>query len=513
MAGSLSHVGNRKLVKAKGYQPILPVKHLGVELENSEFKQAKGKERDEKEHGKKFAKSGEIKKNFEAKASDATEDSYHEQKIENDLTHQKIPDSERIRELAGKSPPFEEAEKEDEGENESTHRKIADTERLHGNTGKLSPFEVAESNVESENDLNPQKIPDNEKNHENTENALFPKVAKKDEELPQTKISQEKGKQMHEARHDKVTVRKDRKKSQKHDPSRQKNNILMVLAKVGQTSPLAQRFKRCIKSICTHSTIHLTFHILTDNLGKLTSDNTFNEAAKVCRNGLNVTYYDVGEVVKKVQPVIKDLKPIFTNGDPNSYYSDSLFFVSTAIHHVLPKNMMRIISLDSDLLFQADIKHLFSEFDTFKSSMVLGLAREQQPVYRHVLHMFRNRNPGTIVGGPPPNGLTGFNSGVVLVNLHNMRKSKLYNSLLNGSVVKELANRYSFQGHLGDQDFYSLISLEYPELFHILPCSWNRQLCTYWKDHGYTEVFDSYFNCSGPIHVYHGNCGTKMPNE
>ena len=308
MAGSLSHVGNRKLVKAKGYQPILPVKHVGVELENSEFKQAKGKERDEKEHGKKFAKSGEIKKNFEAKASDAKEDSYHEQKIENDLTHQKIPDSERIRELAGKLPPFEEAEKEDEGENESTHRKIADTERLHGNTGKLSPFEVAESNVESENDLNRAKIPDNEKNHENAETVLFPKAAKKDEELPQTKISQEKGKQMHEARHDKVTVRKDRKKSQKHDPSRQKNNILMVLAKVGQASPLAQRFKRCIKSICTHSTIHLTFHILTDNLGKLTSDNSFNEAAKVCRNGLNVTYYDVGEVVKKVQPVIKDLK-------------------------------------------------------------------------------------------------------------------------------------------------------------------------------------------------------------
>ena len=234
---------------------------------------------------------------------------------------------------------------------------------------------------------------------------------------------------------------------------------------------------------------------------------------KACKNAFNQFKVDFSDATIITLCFSFIFQPIFTNGDPNSYYSDSLFFVSTAIHHVLPKNMMRIISLDSDLLFQADIKHLFSEFDTFKSSMVLGLAREQQPVYRHVLHMFRNRNPGTIVGGPPPNGLTGFNSGVVLVNLHNLRKSKLYNSLLNGSVVKELANRYSFQGHLGDQDFYSLISLEYPELFHILPCSWNRQLCTYWKDHGYTEVFDSYFNCSGPIHVYHGNCGTKMPNE
>lgn len=175
--------------------------------------------------------------------------------------------------------------------------------------------------------------------------------------------------------------------------------------------------------------------------------------------------------------------------------------------------MMQIISLDSDLFFKADIKQLFAEFKRFNTSTVFGLAREQQPVYRHVLHMFRNRNPGTKVGGPPPDGLTGFNSGVVLINLHNMRDSKLYNKLLQGSEVKEMSKKYTFQGNLGDQDFYTLLNLEYPEFFHVLPCSWNRQLCTFWRDNGYADVFDSYFNCSEPIHVYHGNCGTSMPNE
>lgn len=207
------------------------------------------------------------------------------------------------------------------------------------------------------------------------------------------------------------------------------------------------------------------------------------------------------------------LQDIFKSGDPNSYYNDPLFFVSTAIHHVLPQNMMRIICLDSDLFFRADIRELFAEFDVFKSSTIFGLAREQQPVYRHVFHMFRDRNPGTKVGGPPPDGLTGFNSGIILINLHNMRGSKLYKKLLHGSAVKEIANKYTFQGHLGDQDFYSLLCLDYPELFHVLPCSWNRQLCTWWRDHGYGEVFESYYNCSDPIHVYHGNCGTNMPNE
>ena len=175
--------------------------------------------------------------------------------------------------------------------------------------------------------------------------------------------------------------------------------------------------------------------------------------------------------------------------------------------------MKRVISLDSDLFFQTDIKQLFAMFDNFKPYTIFGLAREQQPVYRHILHMYRNRNPGTKVGEPPPYGMTGFNSGVMLINLKHMRNSKKYNQLLDKNVVKEIANKYTFQGHLGDQDFYTLLNLDYPELFQVLPCSWNRQLCTWWRDNGYAEVFDLYYNCPEPIHVYHGNCGTKMPNE
>lgn len=206
------------------------------------------------------------------------------------------------------------------------------------------------------------------------------------------------------------------------------------------------------------------------------------------------------------------LQNLFSSSS-HSYYNHPLFFVSTAIHHVLPKNMMRIISLDSDLFFKTDIKQLFAMFDDFKATTIFGLAREQQPVYRHILHMYRDRNPGTKVGEPPPHGITGFNSGVLMINLHNMRESKTYNHLLNNNVVKRIANKYTFQGHLGDQDFYTLLNLAYTDLFHVLPCSWNRQLCTWWRDNGYAEVFNSYFNCSEPIHVYHGNCGTKMPNE
>ena len=133
--------------------------------------------------------------------------------------------------------------------------------------------------------------------------------------------------------------------------------------------------------------------------------------------------------------------------------------------------------------------------------------------FRHVLWSYRQKNPGTKVGGPPPDGKAGFNSGVKLVNLEEMRESQIYNELLHGKNASRLATKYEFKGHLGDQDFYSLVSFDYPDLFYTLPCQWNRQLCTWWKDHGYKDVFDLYFKCSPPFYVIHGNCNTPIPNE
>lgn len=167
--------------------------------------------------------------------------------------------------------------------------------------------------------------------------------------------------------------------------------------------------------------------------------------------------------------------------------------------------------LDCDLKFNADIYQLYNHFSQFSKDNVIGIAREAQPVYRHNLHMYRNKIKDTRVGDPPPNGLTGFNSGVLLLDLDKMRKSELYNSLLTAETVKALTEKYMFKGHLGDQDFYSLISLEHEELFHVLSCTWNRQLCTWWRDNGYKDVFDQYFQCEGHINIYHGNCNTEIP--
>jgi len=200
----------------------------------------------------------------------------------------------------------------------------------------------------------------------------------------------------------------------------------------------------------------------------------------------------------------------FFSYKPGAYYSDSLFFLSIVIHRLLP-DLHKVIMLDCDLKFNADIAELYQHFHNFSPSNIMGIANDAQPVYRHNLHMYRNRHKDTKVGGPPPDGLTGFNSGVLLLDLDKMRQSATYNSMIDAEVVKSIADKYMFKGHLGDQDFYSLISLDHIELFYVLPCTWNRQLCTWWRDHGYGQVFDQYFQCEGHINIYHGNCNTPIP--
>lgn len=220
-------------------------------------------------------------------------------------------------------------------------------------------------------------------------------------------------------------------------------------------------------------------------------------------------HFNIDELVKHVHGIISEMQ-FFFSYKPGAYYSDSLFFFSIVAHKVIP-DMSRIIMIDCDLKFNADIKELYKIFDDFKETNIMGIAHDAQPVYRHNFHMYRNKNKGTRVGDPPPDGLAGFNSGVLLLDLDRMRRSDIYNSLINEESVRELSEKYMFKGHLGDQDFYSLISLEHEDLFYVLPCTWNRQLCTWWKGHGYSDVFDLYFNCDGPINIYHGNCNSPIP--
>lgn len=60
---------------------------------------------------------------------------------------------------------------------------------------------------------------------------------------------------------------------------------------------------------------------------------------------------------------------------PGSYYSHELFFLSIMLHSVLPDSLKKVIMLDADLKFKADIKDLYNRFDLFTDSNVIGIGR------------------------------------------------------------------------------------------------------------------------------------------
>lgn len=227
---------------------------------------------------------------------------------------------------------------------------------------------------------------------------------------------------------------------------------------------------------------------------------------------MQLVLLEVDALGAEVKVMIQAMQQHFSY-QPGSYYSHALFFLSTALHRLAPPSLHRLIMLDADLMFKADIKILHELFNSFSPSNVIGIAYEMQPVYRHVLSKYRQEHPGTLLGEAAPRGFPGFNSGVLLLDLDKMRRSVRYNELLEIDEVKKMTEKYSFKGHLADQDFYTLLAFENKELFYVLPSTWNRQLCQWWKDKGYESVFDDYFTYKGKVNIYHGNCNTPFPMD
>ena len=295
--------------------------------------------------------------------------------------------------------------------------------------------------------------------------------------------------------------------SKKSDRSEHADRIHLVFVLKKTSASLLEKFSRVFHSILGTSTTALTLHVLADGGGKLAIDRQTASARSAHR--VIVEYYDINKVTADLEKVIAGMQKVFSSGKHN-YFNDPLFFVGPFLYRILPENVHRVIKLDVDLEFRGDISQLASVFDSFKPTQVFALAREAQPVYWHVLYDYRNANPQSRVGAPPPNGLTGFNSGVMLQDLHRIRTTTAYRRLINSTAVVETAKKYKFSGHLGDQDFFTLLSFDHRELFYTLPCVWNRQLCRFWE-HAYKDIFMQYFRCDGKIMVYHGNCNSVIP--
>ncbi|XP_052870785.1 xyloside xylosyltransferase 1 [Anopheles cruzii] len=302
-------------------------------------------------------------------------------------------------------------------------------------------------------------------------------------------------------------------------------NIFLIYTKESQNLILHSQLELFLRSLLKYSTIELHLHIITDEQSERSAEELIKQQIERFQRTAFYTLYDVRDCAEKISDIVHSMGPLF-NYRSGSYYSDALFLLSLGLHRIVDRSMRHAILIDCDVVFRASVKELFDQFESFSPDQMFGLAPELTPVYRHVLSRYRLNNPHTLFGSPyylekPPlggmgdkrtrHGYPGLNSGVVMLHLDRIRRSRLYEEIIKESTVKSMAEKYSFQGHLGDQDFYTLMGFEFPGLIYRLDCVWNRQLCTWWREHGYSDIFDSYFHCEGTIKIYHGNCNTRAP--
>jgi hypothetical protein len=296
-------------------------------------------------------------------------------------------------------------------------------------------------------------------------------------------------------------------------PAVEELHALFLFTNVDKKPDLQAKFSICIESLFRHLELpagaRLTLHFVADPGSKAYGEKFLQSYQ---RPGVRFVFHDKDEWTAKIFPIVEDMQKHFSSGK-GSYYNDSIFFLSLGMHRILPPEIERIVKLDFDTRFEANLYPLFREFDKFSGDNLIGLGPELQPVYRHVLWKYRDAHAGTRLGAPLPAGLPGFNAGVTLLDLGRMRRSETFNRALTPEAVAALAEKYSFKGHLGDQDFYTLLSFEHEELFYKLDCGWNRQLCTWWQDKGYQDVFATYHQCDSPVKIYHGNCSTAIPGN
>ncbi|XP_017297732.1 xyloside xylosyltransferase 1 isoform X1 [Diaphorina citri] len=283
-------------------------------------------------------------------------------------------------------------------------------------------------------------------------------------------------------------------------------------------TPFKTKFRNFASSLKNNSDIPVSLNIVVDTQSQeiakqILSDVFANSSLIDDVHKVEVFYHNINSIVMQLDQMINTMKPYFTPGN-NTYYGNALFYISLGLHKIVPSHQKKIILLDVDIQFKAPISLLYQHFQKFASDTLFGLAKELSPVYFHILQKYRRKYPKSKLGlSTMDNGNQGYNSGVVLMDVEKLRHSSVYENVTKKSFVQYLSSKYSFVGHLGDQDFYTLLSFEYPELIYTLPCQWNRSLCQWWKYHGYMDIFDKYFYCPGDIYLYHGNCNTPIDQK
>lgn len=164
---------------------------------------------------------------------------------------------------------------------------------------------------------------------------------------------------------------------------------------------------------------------------------------------------------------------------------------------VILKDVDSLLYVDTDVLFLRPMDDIWSLLKSFNGTQLAAMAPEHEVPKIGWYSRFARH---------PFYGVTGVNSGVMLMNLTRIRRTLFKNSMIPSGLSWEdllhpLYQKYKNHITWGDQDLLNIIFHYNPECLFIFPCQWN-----YRPDHC---MYGS--NCKGAeeegVSILHGNRG------
>eukprot|EP00090_Calanus_glacialis_P003365 TRINITY_DN12492_c0_g1_i1.p1 TRINITY_DN12492_c0_g1~~TRINITY_DN12492_c0_g1_i1.p1 ORF type:complete len:205 (-),score=57.65 TRINITY_DN12492_c0_g1_i1:84-650(-) len=184
-----------------------------------------------------------------------------------------------------------------------------------------------------------------------------------------------------------------------------------------------------------------------------------------------------------------------------SRYDKDIFYLTPFYHAVFP--LQKMIFSDVDVVFKISLESLYAKFSTFSEDNLYSFAPDLTPHYFTLTQDWRTANPSSPIGTPGPQ--QGLNTGVGLLHLSRMRASQQLNDNLLPEMMDRLADRLVFVGALGHQDWWNLVSWASPEMISHLPCNYNVQVETEYRQGPWLQTFDLFHECPGNIKILHGH--------
>ena len=89
-------------------------------------------------------------------------------------------------------------------------------------------------------------------------------------------------------------------------------------------------------------------------------------------------------------------------------------------------------------------------------------------------YVLRVKNPDSPLGEPGP--LQGANTGVLLMDLKRMRRSKEFTAFLEPSKIEAACEKLHFRSYFGDQDWWNMVVWSAPQFRYNLDCGFNYQV-------------------------------------